>query len=380
MNRLPSKKRALVLRCLVEGMSIRSAARTTDVSAPTISSLLVKAGNVCTAYMDKSMRDLPCRRLQCDEIWAFVYAKDKRLMNVSLMAPSIAGTVWTWVAMCADTKLVPTWIIGDRRFESARELMLDLQPRLKHRIQLTTDGHSAYQEAVELAFGANVDYAQIVKSYSSLGKADGEERNGVQPAGNVQDFIRKDVLNGNPADVAISTSFIERQNLTMRMGMRRFTRRTNGFSKRVENHAHAVALHFMYYNFVRIHQTLRITPAMAAGVADTVWEVDDIVSLIAEGEPKSYGPRGPYRKTRKRKKSESARMKYLIETMERELGSPPPGEQKIAISESLRMHPRPPPKPGPRRIGPPRPPRAGWKGTRRPAGPPTEFLKRIGKL
>ena len=379
MNRLPSKKRALVLRCLVEGMSIRSTARTVGVSAPTISSLLVKAGNACTAYMDKSMRDLPCRRLQCDEIWAFVYAKDKRLMNVSLMAPSIAGTVWTWVAMCADTKLVPTWIIGDRGFESARELMMDLQPRLRHRIQLTTDGHSAYRDAVELAFGANVDYAQIVKSYSSLGKADGEERNGVQPAGNVQDFIRKDVLNGNPADAAISTSFIERQNLTMRMGMRRFTRRTNGFSKRVENHAHAVALHFMYYNFVRIHQTLQITPAMAAGIADTVWEVDDIVGLIAEGEPKSYGPRGPYKKKGKRKKKDKAvRMAYLESAGERKLDSPPPIEPKMAISESLRMQPRPQPKPGPRRIGPPRPPRAGWKRKRRTG--PASWLKMRGEL
>ena len=317
MNRLSADKRALVLHCLVEGMSIRGTSRLTGVNHGTITSLLEKAGVACTAFLDKSLINLPCTQVQCDEIWSFVYAKDKRLFDISRRAPRIVGTVWTWVAMCAETKLVCAWVIGDRTLASAIELMRDLEPRLRNRIQLTTDGHSAYQEAVEIAFGANVDYAQLVKSYSTKDGDEGEQRNGEKHA-ETSAFIRTDVMTGKPEPAAISTSHVERQNLTMRMGMRRFTRRTNGFSKRLENHANQVALHFMHYNFVRIHQSLRITPAMQAGVTDRLWEISDIVRLIAEREPPP-GPRGPYgprpcrNGKRKRAEHEAKRTRAILD-------------------------------------------------------------------
>ena len=301
MNRLSSNKRALVLRCLVEGMSIRGTSRVTGVHHVTISDLLVKAGAACTAFQNETLINLPCTQVQCDEIWSFVYAKDKRTLHISLKAPRITGTVWTWVAMCADTKLVCSWLLGDRTTESALELMRDIAPRFSNRIQLTTDGLKAYREAVEIVFGRDIDFAQLVKTYTAKGGDAGERRNGERHA-ETTDFIRKDMLGGNPDEDRVSTSYVERQNLSMRMGMRRFTRRTNGFSKRIEFHAHQIALHFMYYNFVRIHQSLRVTPAMEAGVTDRLWEIGDIVGLIEDREPRP-GPRGPYRKKKARGKS-----------------------------------------------------------------------------
>ena len=337
MNRLSADKRTQVLRCLVEGVSIRGTSRITGVNHGTIANLLRKAGVACTAFLDENLINLPCTQVQCDEIWSFVYAKDKRLFTISRRAPRIVGTVWTWVAMCSDTKLVCSWLIGDRTTESAIELMRDLEPRFQNRIQLTTDGHSAYQEAVELAFGGDIDYAQLVKSYSTRGGDEGEQRNGEKHA-ETSAFIRKDVMAGHPDPTSISTSHVERQNLTMRMGMRRFTRRTNGFSKRIENHAHQVALHFMHYNFVRIHQSLRVTPAMEAGLTSHLWELSDIVDLIAEREPRP-GPRGPYRKRRRCKlidspaKHEAERMEHLLSVLMAD--APEPEEPKPSISQAL---------------------------------------------
>ena len=290
MNTLSRDKRILIIRCLVEGMSIRSTARTADVSKGTVVRLLILAGKVCGEYQAEALRELPCTRIQVDETWSFVYAKEKNVRRTKA-APPQAGDVWTWTAMCADTKLVPSWVIGDRSGETAMEFMDDLRPRLANRVQLTSDGHKAYLEAVEGAFGGDVDYAQLVKLYGST-EGEGNEKR-YSPAKCTG--IRKRKIEGSPDQADVSTSYIERQNLTMRMSMRRFTRLTNAFSKKIENHAHAVALHFMYYNFCRIHSTLKLTPAMAAGVTERLWEIGDIVKLIEEAEPKP-GPRGPYRK------------------------------------------------------------------------------------
>lgn len=290
MNRLSRDQRILIIRCLVEGMSLRSTARTAEVSKGTVTRLLTLAGKVCGEYQAEVLRELPCQRIQVDEIWSFVYAKEKNVPRAKA-APPEAGDVWTWTAMCADTKLVPSWVIGDRSGETAMEFMDDLRPRLANRVQLTSDGHGAYLEAVEGAFGGDVDYAQLVKLYGSTeGKGDEKRYSPAQCTG-----IRKRKIEGSPDPADVSTSFVERNNLTMRMSMRRFTRLTNAFSKKIENHAHAVALHFMYYNFSRIHSTLRMTPAMAAGVTERLWEIGDIVDLIEAAEPKP-GPRGPYRK------------------------------------------------------------------------------------
>ena len=290
MNKLSRDKRILIIRCLVEGMSVRATARTADVSKNTVARLLVQAGKVCGQYQAEVLRELPCTRIQVDEIWSFIYAKEKNVPRAK-NAPPEAGDVWTWTAMCADTKLVPSWQVGDRSGATAIDLMDDLRPRLANRVQLTTDGHKSYLEAVEGAFGGDVDYAQLVKLYGSQ-EGKGDERR-YSPA--TCTGIRKKTIEGGPDPDHVSTSFIERQNLTMRMSMRRFTRLTNAFSKKIENHAHAVALHFMFYNFCRIHSTLKITPAMAAGVTTRLREIGDIVDLIETAEPKP-GPRGPYRK------------------------------------------------------------------------------------
>ena len=290
MNRLPRHKRTLIIRCLVEGNSVRSTARTAEVSKNTVTRLLVQAGKVCGEYQAEALRELPCTRIQVDEVWTFVYAKEKNVPRAK-SAPPHAGDVWTWTAICADTKLVPSWVIGDRSGETAMEFMDDLRPRLANRVQLTSDGHKAYLEAVEGAFGGDVDYAQLVKLYGSAGGEGTEKR--YSPAECTG--IRKRKIEGSPDPADVSTSYVERQNLTMRMSMRRFTRLTNAFSKKIENHAHAVALHFMYYNFCRIHSTLKITPAMAAGVTERLWEIGDIVDLIEAAEPKP-GPRGPYKR------------------------------------------------------------------------------------
>lgn len=290
MNILPAHKRILVLKCLVEGMSIRATVRVTGVAKATVMKLLVTAGKVCAEHQDRELRELPCRRVQADEIWSFIYAKEKNVPRAK-SAPPDAGDVWTWVALCADTKLIPTWRIGDRSGMTAIDLMDDLRARLAHRVQLTTDGHVAYFEAVEGAFGGDVDYAQLIKLYGGATGRDNERR--YSPAECVG--IRRRVVEGSPDRRHISTSYVERQNLTMRMSMRRFTRLTNAFSKKVENHAHAVALHTWWYNFGRLHQTIRVTPAMEAGVTNQLWEMADLVRLIDDATPPP-GPRGPYRK------------------------------------------------------------------------------------
>lgn len=238
-------------------------------------SLLVQIGTACAIYQDSALRNLPCQRIQCDEIWSFCYGKDKNLPEDKKNAFGY-GSVWTWTALDADTKLICSWMVGNRDVLAAREFVQDLASRLANRVQLTTDGYKAYLEAVSDAFGADVDYAMLVKLYGE--DLQGDTR--YSPA--VCNGSKKEIVSGSPARKHISTSYVERQNLTMRMHMRRFTRLTNAFSKKLENHIAAISLHFMYYNFVRIHQTLRITPAMAAGVTDRVWELSDIVKLLDE--------------------------------------------------------------------------------------------------
>lgn len=274
MNKLPLAKRAQIIGLLVEGNSLRATSRLADCSINTVTKLLVDVGSACAEYQDKTLRNLTCKRLQCDEIWSFVYSKQKNVPE-EMRGQYGVGDVWTWTAICADTKLVPSFMIGPRDSGVAYDFMQDLAGRLANRVQLTTDGHRAYLEAVEAAFGADVDFAQLVKIYGpALTK--GPERK-YSP----ENFCgtKVSVVTGDPDEKQISTSYVERQNLTMRMGMRRFTRLTNGFSKKVENHGHAVALHFMHYNFGRIHKSLRITPAMAAGVSDHVWSLEEIAAL-----------------------------------------------------------------------------------------------------
>lgn len=274
MNRLPLTTRAQILGLLVEGNSLRAASRLADVSINTVTKLLVDVGCACAAYQDAVLRDLPCRRVQVDEIWAFCYAKQKNV-RAAKMPVEGAGDVWTWTAICADTKLAPSWLVGGRDAAAANAFIADLAGRMATRIQLTSDGHNSYLEAVEGAFGNAVDYARLVKLYG--GPAELQTR--YSPAACVG--CRRETVTGRPDEQHISTSFVERQNLTMRMSMRRFTRLTNGFSKKVENHSHAVALHFMHYNFGRIHKTLRVTPAMQAGVSDHVWSLAEIAGLAA---------------------------------------------------------------------------------------------------
>ena len=291
MNKLPLETRKLIIRCLVEGQSLRATARTADVSKNTVSKLLIDAGKACAEYQDKALRDLPCRHIQVDEIWAFVYAKQKNVATAK-SAPVEAGDVWTWTAICADTKLVPSWRVGDRSGATAIDFMDDLRPRLANRVQLTSDGHKAYLEAVEDAFGGDVDYAQLVKLYGSEGGVSSDKR--YSPAECTG--IRKRRVEGNPDLAHVSTSYVERNNLTMRMSIRRFTRLTNAFSKKIENHAHSVALHFMHYNFCRQHKSLGgISPAMAASVTDRLWDIEHIVRLVDDAAPK-LGPRSSYKK------------------------------------------------------------------------------------
>jgi IS1 family transposase len=270
MNRLPLAKRSQILGLLIEGNSLRAISRLADVSINTVTKLLIDLGLVCSDYQNKTLRNLPCKRIQVDEVWSFVYAKQK---NVPQSKVGAAGDIWTWTAICADTKLVPSWLVGSRDAEAGTKFICDLSRRLANRVQLTSDGHSAYLEAVEAGFGADIDYAMLVKLYGQ--PVDGQKR--YSPAQIIG--LRKHCCSGKPDPKHISTSFAERNNLTMRMGLRRFTRLTNAFSKKVENHAHAVAIHFMYYNFARIHKSLRITPAMAAGVSDHVWSLEEIVNL-----------------------------------------------------------------------------------------------------
>lgn len=273
MNRLSKEKRVQVIRCLVEGNSIRSTVRITGVAKNTVAKLLIDVGKACSEYQDRVFRNLTCKRLQCDEIWSFCYAKEKNVPN-KYKGQFGYGDVWTWTSLDAKSKLVPSWMVGDRSAETAKLFIDDLASRLKYRVQLTTDGLKTYLEAIEGAFGSEIDYAILIKIYGS--NPEGEKR--YSPA-KIKDIESK-IISGKPKRKHISTSYIERQNLTMRMSMRRFTRLTNAFSKKVENHAHAISLHFMYYNFCRIHQTLRVTPAMEAKVTDRLWDVEDIVELI----------------------------------------------------------------------------------------------------
>lgn len=296
MKKLNTDKRAMIVKCLCDGMSIRATGRITGCSKDTVAKLLLDLGRVCSQYQDKAFHDLPCRRIQCDEIWSFVYAKEKNAPE-KMKAKGKAGDVWTWTAICADTKLIPCWFVGTRDAGAAYHFMHDLAARLRHRVQLTTDGFKAYLNAVEDAFGTEIDYAMLVKVFGN-----GPERPDAtkySPALCMGSRVAK--MSGEPEYQHISTSYAERQNLTMRMNMRRFTRLTNAFSKRVANHEAAVALYFMHYNFCRVHASLRVTPAMEAGIANHVWDVQEIVGLveaeerraIENGELKrgAYGPR-----------------------------------------------------------------------------------------
>ena len=288
MNRLTNEERARILHLLCEGMSIRAITRLTGTSKNTVAKLLVDAGKACAAYHDANVRNVKAARVQVDEIWSFTYAKQKSVATAT-DAPEGAGDTWTWTALDADSKMILSYLVGGRDAEYAMWFMDDLAARLANRVQLTSDGHRAYLEAVEGAFGADVDYAQLVKLYGNTIGAPGRY-SPAECTGSKK--IRRE---GNPDIDHVSTSYVERQNLTIRMHMRRFTRLTNAFSKKVENHAHAVALHMTYYNFVRIHKTLRVTPAMAAGVSDRLWEVADIAQLVADAEA-APGKRGPYKK------------------------------------------------------------------------------------
>lgn len=271
MNRLPLEKRAMIAGMLVEGASLRATSRLCDVSINTVTKLLVDLGQAAMAYHDEHVLNIRARRIQCDEIWSFVGAKAKNVMPEKRQYGW--GDTWTWTAIDADTKLCLSYLVGGRDARWANEFMQDCAARLKNRVQLTTDGHHAYLEAIEGAFGSDVDYAQLIKIYGET--FEGQKR--YSPAQCLG--AKKSKVLGNPDPCCISTSFVERQNLTMRMSIRRFTRRTNAFSKKIENHIHAVALHFLHYNFVRIHKTLRVTPAMAAGISDRVWSLEEMANL-----------------------------------------------------------------------------------------------------
>ncbi|MFL5781246.1 MAG: IS1 family transposase [Thermoleophilaceae bacterium] len=277
MNRLTTERRAQVLGALVEGNSIRATVRMTGAAKNTVTKLLGDVGLAAVSYQDRVLRDLPCRTLQCDEIWAYCYAKQKNVPDEHRGTFGY-GDVWTWTAICADTKLVPSWLVGERTVDDAWTFMADLEKRLAHRVQLTTDGHHSYLKAVDRAFKGGVDYAMLQKIYGPDLVA---ERRYSPP---VCLGAESRVIQGMPNPDKISTSYVERQNLTMRMGMRRFTRLTNGFSKKLENLVWAVGLHFLHYNFARVHTTLKTTPAVAAGVAEHVWTVREIAELI-ESEP-----------------------------------------------------------------------------------------------
>lgn len=274
MNRLSKGKQAQVISSLVEGNSLRATARMCGVNVNTVMWLLGDVGKVCAAYQDRAIRNLTCKRVQCDEIWSFCYAKEKNVPQEKKGKFGF-GDIWTWVALCADTKLVIAWRVGDRNAWHAQHFMYDVAARLSNRVQLTTDGHRVYLQAVEQAFGNDIDYAMLVKLYGS-DRGEGEAR--YSPP----EFVscRSVPIIGDPQSRYISTSYVERQNLTMRMNMRRFTRLTNGFSKKVDNHKAAIALHYMHYNFCRIHSTLRVTPAMESGISDHVWTVAEIVEQL----------------------------------------------------------------------------------------------------
>lgn len=289
MNKLTIKERAKILSCLVEGNSIRSTVRIAGASKNTVIKLLADVGQACSEYQDKTLHNLTCTKIQCDEIWSFCHSKQKNVPEEKQGRLGY-GDVYTWTAICADTKLVMSFLVGKRDAGYAHAFIADLESRLKNRVQLTTDGHKAYLEAVESSFGNKIDYAMLVKLYGIPDSKKDERR---YSAAKFTGAIKTPV-SGSPDVTHISTSYVERQNLTMRMSMRRFTRLTNGFSKKLENLEYAVALHFMYYNFARIHKTLRVTPAMEAGISDHVWSLEEIAALADIGQVSKK--RGAYKK------------------------------------------------------------------------------------
>ena len=277
MNRLGKEKRTQIIRCLVEGCSIRSTVRITGSSKNTITKLLRDIGKACSEFQDKALVNLNCQRVQCDEIWSFCYSKQKNVPEEKRGQFGV-GDVWTWVAIDADTKLAISWLVGNRDGETAAEFINDLAKRITERIQLTTDGHKAYLEAVEGAFGNDIDYAMLIKLYGT----DKAAETRYSPA--KCQGTSKHKVTGNPNTQYVSTSHVERQNLTIRMSNRRVTRLTNAFSKKIENLIYSVSLHFMYYNFCRIHKTLKVMPAMEAGVTNKLWDIEDVISLLEKKE------------------------------------------------------------------------------------------------
>lgn len=274
MNRLSTAERARVINYLIEGCSLRSTMRLTGVAKKTVSRILVETGEACAAYHDKIMRNLPCKVIQVDEIWSFTYAKQANIPE-RLQGQDGIGDTWTWVAIDADTKLIPSWHVGKRDAGDAYIFINDLKDRLASRVQLTSDGHKPYLQAVEDAFGADIDFSILIKMY---GRETGKGETRYSPP--VCIGARRRKIIGNPDRRLISTSFVERQNLTLRMTNRRFTRLTNAFSKKIENHKHMMAIYAMNYNFCRIHQTLRVTPAMEAGISSHVWSLEEISGLL----------------------------------------------------------------------------------------------------
>ncbi len=277
MNKLPFDKRCAIISALVEGNSLRSTSRMVGVSLNTVTKLLVDAGKACARYQYHFIRNLSCKRLQVDEIWSFCHAKAKNVPEKKKEEFGW-GDVWTFCGICAETKIVPCWLVGLRDACHATHFLKDLASRIAHRVQLTTDGHKMYLEATDKAFGTMIDFAQLVKIYG------GERQDPANPSTRYSPGeccgTETHVITGNPDPDHISTSFVERQNLTMRMRMRRFTRLTNAFSKKLENHEHAIALHFMHYNYVRVHKTLRMPPALKAGVTDHLWTLEELVAMI----------------------------------------------------------------------------------------------------
>lgn len=282
MNKLSTQRRIQIVNALCEGNSIRATARMTGSAINTVVRLLEDLGSACLDYQDEHLVNLPCKRLECDEIWSFVYSKAKNV-PAEHMGEFGYGDVWTWTAIDAETKLVPAWHLGRRDGRDAWDFIANLRSRLANRVQLTTDGHKAYLEAVEGAFGGDVDYAMLVKLYGGETK---EDRRHYSPAECIG--AEKKIITGKPEEALISTSYVERHNLTMRMSMRRFTRLTNGFSKKLENHMYALALYFQHYNFCRVHKSLANpyprTPTMAAGVSDHIWTTEELVSLLGRSK------------------------------------------------------------------------------------------------
>jgi IS1 family transposase len=281
MNRLDSETRAQVIGCLIEGCSIRATVRMTGVAKKTVMRVLLEVGTICAEYQDKVFRNLHCKRLQLDEIWSWIYCKEKNRTEEIAKKNAAAGDIWLWTAIDADTKLVPAWMLGSRDGRTARRFVADVASRLCHRVQLTTDSHRPYLQAVEDAFGADVDYAMLHKVYGMPS----EHETRYSPAQCIGCEMR--TVSGTPDPQHVSTSYVERHNWTLRTNNRRYTRLSNGFSRKLENHAAAVSLNYFAYNFIKIHRTLRTSPAMAAGVTNRLWEVTDLVALWEEYERKA---------------------------------------------------------------------------------------------